>query len=321
LDEIYHAYRSSGFWSTPTRVATGERPSVVVDAEGIPHAFFANEFGGNWEIYYVTFRYDVWTLPRNVSHTSGGSGTPRIALAPDGILHGAWADTTPGHSVIYYARQMGNYWVNNQIPSARGGAPSIAVDILGRVHVTWQDQDSPLGPFDVYYSRWDGSDWSLPENISLRPTAHSAISNVAVDRQGSAYVVWEEAVGDGWQIYYSFGQVGYWSVPANISQSGEECHLPQLVVTPQDYLHVVWNEGRTLRSCRKGAESPEWFPTETVVSNSLGLEDVAMASGDGGEVHAVWAGRTPSGQRDIFHGERPPALKHRAFVPLSTTRG
>jgi hypothetical protein len=320
-EEIYHTYRSSGFWSSPARVATGERPSVVVDGEGVPHALFANEFGGNWEIYYVSWRYGVWTLPRNVSHTSGASGTPRIAKDPDGVLHGVWADTTPGYSVIYYARQLGSYWVNNQVPSARGGAPAVAVDSQGRVHVTWQDQDIPFGPFDVYYSRWDGDDWSLPENISFNTSAHSAISSVAVDREGSAYVVWEEVVDRRWQVFHSYGQVGYWSVPSNISQSPDECHLAQIVVTPQDYLHVIWNEGGALRSRRKGAQSDDWFPAEVVATSSLGLEDVALTAGPRGEVHAVWAARVSGGQREIFHVDRPPALPHRIFVPLTMSQG
>jgi len=316
-EEIYHSYRSDDFWSTPLRVATGERPSLVVDDEGTPHVLFANEFGGNWEVYYVSWRYDVWSLPRNVSHTSGASGPPRIALAPDGTLHGVWADTTPGYSVIYYARQMGSYWVNNQIPSARGSVPALAVDRQGRVHVTWQAQDTPFSVFDVYYTRWDGSDWSLPENISVNEESHSAICSLATDTEGTAYLVWEEQVEGLWQVVHSYGQVGYWSVPANISHSGEECHLPRIVVTPQDYLHVIWNEGQALHSCRKGAKSSDWFPNEVVTSNSLGVEDVAVAASPGGGLHAVWEGRVAGGLRDIFHGERPPALRHEVFVPLT----
>jgi hypothetical protein len=320
-EDVYHSYRRSGFWSTPQRVATGERPSLVVDEEGVPHALFANEFGGNWEIYYVCWRYEVWSLPRNVSHTTGASGPPRIGLAPDGGLHAVWADTTPGYSVIYYGRQLGNYWVNNQIPSARGSAPALAIDSLGRVHVTWQAQDTPFSVFDVFYSRWDGSDWSLPENISVNETAHSAICHLATDSEGTAYLVWEEQVDNLWQVLHSYGQVGYWSVPANVSHSGDECHLAQVVVTPQDYLHIVWSEGKTLRSCRKGARSADWFPSEEVTSNPLGLEDVSMAASPGGGVHAVWAGHVAGGQRDVFHGERPPALRHTVFVPLATREG
>jgi len=315
--DIYHCYRQDGFWFLPERVATGERPSLVVDKEGIPHAIFANEFGGNWEIYHVTRRYDMWSLPRNISHTSGISGNPRLAAAPDGTLHAVWADTTPGYSVIYYARQLGRYWVNNQIPSARGGAPVVAVDARERVHVAWQDQDAPFGVFDVYYSRWEGDDWSLPENISFNSSAHSAICGMGLDRDGTAHLVWEEQVGDGWQVFYCHGQVGFWSVPANVSRAPEECHLAHIVVTPQDYLHVAWCEGTVVRSCRKGAASSGWFPIETIAGNSLGGENVVLTAGAGGDVHAAWAGRTDTGQRDIFHGERPGAVRRKVYFPLT----
>jgi len=315
-DEIYHSYRTGDIWSSPVRVAMGERPTLVVDDAGTVHALFANEFGGNWEIYHVSYRYDVWSLPRNISHTSGASGMPRIALAPDGILYGVWADTTPGYSVIYHAHQENGYWVSGPIPSARGSVPALAVDAQNRLHVIWQDQDTPSSPFEIYYSRWDGYGWSLPENISASAGAHSAIGDLGLDNQGIAYLVWEEEMGSGWQIRCSYGQVGYWSVPANISQSPDECHLARLVITPQDYLHVIWTEGTTLRSCRKGAQARDWFPTERIASNPLGLQDVALAAAPDGRLHAVWAGRLAGAQRGIFHSERASALKRSLIFPL-----
>ena len=316
-EEIYHSCRTGDSWSSPARVATGERPTLVVDDSNTPHAIFANEFGGNWEIYYVQWDGSRWTLPRNISHTSGASGMPRIALAPDGLLHAVWADTTPGYSVIYHAHQQGAFWVNQPIPSARGSVPALAIDQQGRLHVVWQDQDTPSTPFEIYYSRWDGEEWSLPENITATASTLSAIASLGLDRQGTAYLVWEEEDDGGWQITHSYGQVGYWSVPANISQSVNECHLASVVVTPQDYLHVAWEEGTTLQSRRKGAKASDWFPAETIASNPLGLGDVALAAGSDGRVHAVWAVRLAGGQRDIFHRERPSALKHVYFFPLA----
>ena len=316
-EEIYHCYRTGNTWSSPARVATGERPTLVVDEDNTPHALFANEFGGNWEIYYVRWDGNRWTLPRNISYTSGASGTPRLALAPDGVLHAVWADTSPGYSVIYHGHQQGAFWVNQPIPNARGSVPALAIDQQGQLHVVWQDQDTPSAPFEIYYSRWDGQEWSLPENISATADAHSAIADLSLDSQGMAYLVWEEEAGGSWQIYHSYGRVGYWSVPANISQSANECHLASIIITPQDYMHVAWEEGTILQSRRKGASASDWFPAETIASNPLGLGDVALAAASDGRVHAVWAARMAGGQRDIFHSERPSALKHIYYFPLT----
>jgi len=315
-EEIYHSYRGGAGWSPPLRVATGERPTLVVDGSGTPHALFANEFGGNWEIYYVRWECSHWTLPRNISYTSGASGLPRIALAPDGLLHAVWADTTPGYSVIYHGQQQGPYWINQPIPNARGSVPALAIDSQGQLHVVWQDQDTPSTPFEIYYSRWDGQGWSLPENVSASASAQSAIADLSLDAKGAAYLVWEEQTGGGWQIYHSYGRVGYWSVPADISQSPNDCHLGRLVVTPQQVMHVAWEEGTTLRSRHKGAQAGDWFPTETIASNPLGLGDVALAAASDGRVHAVWAARMAGGPRDIFHSERPSALKHKIIFPI-----
>jgi len=315
-EEIYHSYRTDDGWSSPARVATGERPTLVVDGEGTVHALFANEFGGNWEIYYVRWEGSRWTLPRNISYTSGASGMPRIALASDGILHAVWADTTPGYSVIYHGYQQGSFWVNQPIPNARGSVPALAIDGEGLLHVVWQDQDTPSSPFEIYYSRWDGEEWTLPENISATADAHSAIADLDLDSRATAYLVWEEEEDGGWQIYHSYGGVGYWSVPINISQSANECHLASVVITPQDYLHVAWEEGTALQSRRKGAEASDWFPVETIATNPLGLGEVALAAASDGRIHAVWAGRMAGGQRDIFHSERPSALNHVYYFPF-----
>lgn len=316
-EEVYHSYRSGAAWSSPLRVATGERPTLVVDSAGTLHALFANEFGGNWEIYYVCWNGSHWTLPRNISYTSGASSTPRIALAPDGLLHAVWADTTPGHSVIYHGHQQGAYWVNKPIPSARGSVPALAIDGQSQLHVVWQDQDDPSSPFEIYCSRWDGNQWSLPENISASESAHSAIADLSLDAEGTTHLVWEEEIGGGWQIYHSHGHVGYWSVPADVSQSPNECHLASIVVTPQQYMHVAWEEGTTLHSRHKGAQVGDWSTAETIASNPLGLGDVALAATADGRVHAVWAARMAGGPRDIFHSERPSALKHKIFFPIA----
>ncbi|MEM4724953.1 MAG: hypothetical protein QXP01_08075, partial [Candidatus Hadarchaeum sp.] len=149
---VYHRFCRGNTWSPSRSVATGEQPDIVVDSSGMAHVVLVNEFGGNYEIYYCRWNGSTWSLPRNVSNTSGVSSAPAIDVAPNGMLHVAWADNTPGYSVIYHAYWNGVYWINEPIPNALGGAPSVSVDRNGLVHVVWQDRDTPNAPYEIYHS-------------------------------------------------------------------------------------------------------------------------------------------------------------------------
>jgi len=165
-ERLYHRSWNGSAWSTSRSIAVGEQPAIGTDFSGRTHVVFVNEFGGNFEIYHCRWTGASWSLPRNVSNTSGVSSSPRLDVASDGTIHVVWADNTPGYNVIYHAHWDGIYWLNEPVPNAFGGAPAVAVSGDGVVHLTWQDRDAPGAPYEVYYSRWTGSSWSLPEDLS-----------------------------------------------------------------------------------------------------------------------------------------------------------
>ena len=75
--QIYYAAQMPGQrWDPPRRIASGMSPALVVDDLGHLHALFVNQFMGNYEIYDITLANGNWSLPVNVSHTSGFSAFP-----------------------------------------------------------------------------------------------------------------------------------------------------------------------------------------------------------------------------------------------------
>jgi hypothetical protein len=94
---LYYAYQLPNRpWGGAIRVASGISPSMIVDRQGRLNVLFANQFLGNYEIYHIRRVGSTWSLPINVSHTSGGSASPVLALASNGTLNAAWNDNTPG---------------------------------------------------------------------------------------------------------------------------------------------------------------------------------------------------------------------------------
>ena len=320
-DRIYHSYGSGQNWSTPSRVATGERPAIAIDGQNRPHVVFANEIGGNFEIYYSRWDGSAWSLPRNVSSTSGVSSNPDIAIASDGTIHVVWADNTPGYSIIYHAKSTGGaLWSNFPIPSANGGVPAIAIGSDDIVHVSWQNLDEEANCYDIYHSQWDGNTWSLPENIS-DSFNDSTIADMAVDGHNTVHFVWEERLGANYEIYYSGGQSFNWSVQENVSDSSANSYLPSIAIDGGGDRHVAWEEASSPHGIlyRKWqAATSAWLTPEPIAANSVRRSDPALYADGFGIVHVVWAEYVADGNGDIYYSSQAPFEPPPTATPTST---
>ena len=309
---IYHRALIQGAWTTSRSVATGEQPALAVDASGVAHLVLVNEFAENYEIYYCRWNGSTWSLPRNVSNTSGVSSSPDIALGPDGVLHVVWADNTPGYSVIYHGYWNGTYWLNEPIPHAVGGAPAISVSPANVVHVVWQDRDAVGAPYEIYHSQLLQGAWSLPENLSDSPGATSVIASLASDRDERTHVTWQERVGPRNAVYYTYGWVGYWSVPECISSQGADAYVPSEAVGPGAAVYIGWDEGvRAVYRQRAGGRD-EWSQPATVKSDPSGVTDLVLAIDSQGQFHAVWSNRVTTDNWDVYYQR----LSSRLVLPV-----
>ncbi len=308
---IYHRVLEDGQWSAVRRAAWGEQPALALDANGVAHLVFVNEFGGNFEVYHSRW-VGSWTLPRNVSNTTGISSSPAVSVAPNGTVHVVWADNTPGYSVIYHAYWNGAYWINEPIPNAFGGAPTLAADD-GWLHVAWQDRDVVEGPYEVYYCRLNDVGWSLPEDLSDSPDEASIIPSLAVGPGGWAHVAWQERSGGYYRIRYTQGAVGYWSMPEQISESALDAYLPCLATRDNNQLYVGWDNGLSAQYCSRHISESLWSPRREVRRDPMGVTDLNLAVDSLGRLHAVWAELTAANDWEVLYQE----LSYRALLPLN----
>ena len=309
---ILHRLYREGVWSAQRSVATGEQPALVVDEDGAAHLIFVNEFGGNYEIYYCRWNGTAWSLPRNVSNTSGVSSAPGVALGRSGALHAVWADNTPGFGVIYHAHWNGTYWINGPIPNATGGAPSIAVDAEGAVHVAWQDRDDAASPYDIYHCQRSEAGWTLPENLSDSSEEPSLSPSIAADGRRTLHVTWQERANGGYVIQYARGNTGAWSAPERLSDGESEAYLPCIAVGRGNPVYLGWQESSRLLYRQKAERDALWSSTAVVVNDAAGVSDLQLASDNGGHLHAVWTQRVSPGNWDVFYAD----LSFRLVLPL-----
>jgi hypothetical protein len=315
---LYHSHGDGATWSSPAFAATGEEPALALGPEGTIHLAWSNEFGGNFEIYYSRWEDGQWSLPRNASSTSGVSVSPDIAVAPDGARHVVWSDNSPGYPVIYHGwSDDGVLWSNFPIPSARGTAPAIAVGSEGQVHVAWQDVDDATGFYEVYYSRWEDNQWSLPENISDSPEQDSTLLAMAVS-DGTVHLAWEEA-GTDYEVTYSSGHVGFWSVQENVSQTANNSYLPSLTLDGWGNLHLAWDEASPSSSIlyrERQAGSSSWSVTASISDNPSGVSDPVLFPQGDEVIHSAWVEEVGQGNGDVFYSHRRSAPPHEIYLPL-----
>lgn len=312
---IYHTYWHNGSWSFPWRVFVGEQPVIAVDHNDVLYLLYVNEFRGNYEIYFCQWTGSRWTLPQNVSNTSGVSAIPDLAIDSFNTLHAVWTDNSPGYNIIYYGRWTGTFWINGPIPHARGSVPALAIGGDDLIHVVWQDRDSLEDPYEIYHSQWDGVSWSLPENLSDSPN-HSTIPDIAVDKNGIAHVTWEERIGDQDQIYYCGNRSLLWTIPEMLSEGSGDSYLPSVAVDGNGFLHVAWDQANQLAYRWRSSLRSPWTAKSRVAENEAGIADVALFAESGDRLHAVWAERMSGDNWDIFYSSQDSVFGHRLPLPL-----
>jgi len=314
---ICHRFWDGRTWSLVRRVAVGEQPALAVDGHGLVHLVFVNEFGSNYEVYYCRWNGSAWSLPRNLSNTTGVSSAPGVAVQDDGAVHAVWADNTPGYSVIYHASWDGTYWINEPIPSAFGGAPRMVAGAGAALHVVWQDRDSPALPYETYYSYWNGTAWSLPENLSDTAEEPSIIPALAVDGSGIAHVVWQERSDGRYAVEYTWGTVGYWSIPMRLSEGDAQAYLPSPAVGRRSTVFVGWDLGTAAVIRERSAAGAAWSTPLTVMEDPTGVSDLQLAVDGSGQLVAVWVQRPAGDNWDIFCQ----MLTHKVALPLVLRAG
>jgi len=174
--------------------------------------------------------------------------------------------------------------------------PSIAADPAGGIHVIWSEGN---GQDDViYYTRWEDGRWTKPVDILLNPDGGAASYPVMVaDDRGYLHVVWK----GGATIYYSrayapaAGSARNWSTPQPLTFPYSYLNFPDLALTPDGILHLVYSEqigpASGIYYLRSTGHGEKWTTPTAVYQNSRAdrlVDKARIAAGPDGILHVVW---------------------------------
>ncbi len=185
--------------------------------------------------------------PVNISHNSGYSFTPSIAIDSKGTVHLVWYDISPGNEEILYAyKPAGDAWsepdnISNNSLSSR--FPSMAIDKNDNIHLAWQQsiQDTLNG-----YSRWVIfysyksliGNWSEPE--TLRGGYHYVKPELVVDDECNVYLIWKYGGYYPGIRYAERTKEGMWSSQVNITEPVGILE-PAITVDKNRNVHLTWD--------------------------------------------------------------------------------
>ncbi|MFH1084712.1 MAG: hypothetical protein V1772_02965, partial [Chloroflexota bacterium] len=253
FEVVSRGYIPGVYWSSePVPARPGPSSSAPLGA-GLATSHDAGQGGGPW----------AWSATEHVSPDSADATQASMALAPDGRLLAVWTEQYESYRLLTYSFRDGSGW-SAPVSFFGGEEPDLAVGPDGTIHLvfTYRLSDRPdfAGNYDVFYTRWTGSGWALPDNVSETSGA-SVQPAITIRRDGMPLVVWSDTTEGSPRIYHGWQTQGVWSTfliegslggsASDISPGrGERIWVAWQVVGPSGTydIYTVWGNGMAWNS-------------------------------------------------------------------------
>ncbi len=273
-----------------------------------------------------TPRSPIGNIPVNDNLSGATQGQPDIAVDPLGNAMSVWTDGRNGSDDIFSAvhRFRTCDW-SSDLRADDGPAGTlqrkavVAIGPHGRAIVIWVDDRD--GDRDLYWAdKLAGAgSWTPHGRVNYVTVGDQIAPDIALDRWGNAYVVWEDhRSGTNADIYFASLLAGSstWSVGQMVNDDPASRQVrPALAVSFDGTLYAVWADDRDgdfdIRAARHVPGGLAW-------SGSVRVNDVTAAQQtnpdvavDGlGSVHAVW--------EDYRHGPSDPDI-YSSLLPAGSS--
>lgn len=165
------------------------------------------------------------------------------------ILHLVWHENARENNWnsngIWYLRSLdqGSTWGNETFLPNRGSSPNCAYDGTGTLHMLW---NNAVGSVDGRYHRSsndNGAIWTEPTVIFPGLSGRTRAPAMAVDSDGTLYVLNGAYAAGKTQMFASYWQGNGWAQPLSISEDLVSNESPDMVVTGGNRLNAVWHFG------------------------------------------------------------------------------
>jgi hypothetical protein len=266
-----------------------DKDSIAFDSSG---RLYATWDEGN--VLAFTWSDDnghTWAPIINPGSQSAVLGTI-VATAPNGTVYLTWWNFAVSNILFESSSDRGKTWtpiirVNDRDGSASGGFPQYPLPAMvvdpksGTLYTTWAD--SRNGNPDIYVANSTNAGKTWGTNHKINDNSGSStqyMPAITVDSKGKVHAAWEDARTGNWNIFYANSTDGGQTWTANIKVTTAETagsytrpgDYFTIVPGPNDYIYVVWTDGRGKDFDIYYARNPG-FPahTVTVATSPTGL--------------------------------------------------
>jgi len=214
-------------WQLDTVDTNGAKPSLAVDADGVPHIAYLLEAqpgfvkyavpnNDGWDISTISTGYFYGPLDIQV----GSDGVPQISYHDHDNEDAAYAVLVDGQWRVETIKHAGHDgWDNN-----------LAIDSSGRPHIVSIDPSQFGSKSGVEYATFDGQSWNV-EEVGSGPLPYEFGSFIALDSQDRPHVVWFD--DDGKDLKYATKDGTGWVV-STVETQGDVGRYASLAIDSQD---------------------------------------------------------------------------------------
>jgi len=236
-------------------------PSVAISPNGAPVIAWADDSGGNSEIYVRRWDGSSWVdMGRSasgggISNNPGISTNPSLVVDPGGAPIVAWSDNTIADDQVYARRWNGSDWVEMAFSGSGGGISmngtsdshtSLAIGLDGSLAVAWVSTSN-----EIYLRRWNGSAWvELGGSASgggVSNTQGASRPSLAIGPDGLPVIAWGDYSSGGiTEIYVrrwdgsAWVELGGSGSGGGISNNESWSSAPSLAIGPDGLPIVAW---------------------------------------------------------------------------------
>lgn len=251
---------------------------IALDSGGKPAIAWADDYGGNFDIYYIKWDGSRWVnvagqpYPENmanVSRSKGFSEYPSLALDNNNNPVITWDDDTNGNLEVLLVRWNGKEWVTAEgqpynettanISKNAGTSEfaSLALDAKGNPAVAWDDT-STQGT-EILFIKFDGTQWVTAEGKNYAPALANVSNNLgfseypslALDSKGNPHIAWDDDTTGNMEVFYIKWDGKIWvnaqgqdydGEDANVSRNKGLSEYPMLSLDKNDNAAIVWDD-------------------------------------------------------------------------------
>ncbi|MCP2520242.1 PKD domain-containing protein [Candidatus Aminicenantes bacterium AC-708-M15] len=236
---------SDGKWGGISQIASNslgiDCPRIAVSKEG---DIFVVWYSLNGVVYSKARVDGVWEESRRLSTSGKRSKFPDIAVGNESV-YACWVEKTGDMYQAVYSnrkRNLNSGWssvkkvYSNNLSHQH---PIVEIDSVDHPHVIWTSYMG--GPRVVHYSRWDGSKFTTPEEISSVKLLHYPS---LYEKNDNLYACWQVGpYGSGIAIYYNTRQKGEWGDEKVVPGSGGSTFSDVSTSPDEKYIYFTWDSG------------------------------------------------------------------------------